>query len=287
MEKIKDALEKAKEKSATSTNTRQASTSTSPSAAYAQAEPTAESVLEQANETKINAINYTSTKTIELNPQHLEKNRIVAYNKSESATWIFDKLRTQVLQKMQENNWKTLAILSPTPASGKSFVAINLAISIANQPQKTAMLVDFDLRKPRVAKYLGIECEKSLNEYLENRAELQEVLVNPGLPHLVILPTMRPVSHPAEVLSSAKVNALMQDIATRYESRIVIYDLPPILNADDALIMLKKVDCALLVVGNGMVKETEIEEAMHHIPKDKLLGVVLNKAEVGVEEYYY
>jgi len=286
MEKIKDALEKAKEKALTS-KAPEVSTSAASTSNYIQAEPTPESVLEHANETNISAISYTNTKTVELNPQHLEKNRIVAYNKSESVTWIFDKLRTQVLQKMQENNWKTLAILSPTPASGKSFVAINLAISIANQPQKTAMLVDFDLRKPRVAKYLGIECELSLNDYLENRAQLHEILINPGLPHLVILPTMKPVSHPAEVLSSAKVNALMQDIASRYESRIVIYDLPPILNADDALIMLKKVDCALLVVGNGMVKETEIEEAMHHIPKDKLLGVVLNKAEVGVEEYYY
>jgi protein-tyrosine kinase len=281
MEKIKDALEKARGKVG---GTPVSKSSPSPSADTG---PTAENVLEQANETSINAINYTNTKTVELNSQHLEKNRIVAYNKSESATWIFDKLRTQVLQKMHENNWKTIAVLSPTPASGKSFVSINLAISIANQPQKTAMLVDFDLRKPRVAKYLGLDCEKSLNDYLEGRAELHEVLVNPGLPHLVILPTMKPVSHPAEVLSSAKVNALIQEISSRYESRIVIYDLPPILNADDALIMLKKVDCALLVVGNGMVKETEIEEAMHHIPKDKLLGIVLNKAEVNAEDYYY
>ena len=279
MEKIKDALEKAKSRA----EQKPVHTATLAPAAG----PTQENIQELANETNLNAINYTNTKTVELSAQHLEKNRIVAYNKSESATWIFDKLRTQVLQKMQENNWNTIAVLSPTPASGKSFVAINLAISIANQPQKTAMLVDFDLRKPRVAKYLGLECEKSLNDYLDGRAVLQETLVNPGLPHLVVLPTMRPVSHPAEVLSSARVNALMQEISSRYESRIIIYDLPPILNADDALIMLKKVDCALLVVGNGMVKETEIEEAMHHIPKDKLLGVVLNKAEMSAEDYYY
>ncbi len=279
MEKIKDALEKAKGRA-------EQKPQRTPSPAPV-AGPTQENIQELANETNLNAINYTNTKMVELSAQHLEKNRIVAYNKSESATWIFDKLRTQVLQKMQENNWNTIAVLSPTPASGKSFVAINLAISIANQPQKTAMLVDFDLRKPRVAKYLGLDCEKSLNDYLDGRAALQEALINPGLPHLVVLPTMRPVSHPAEVLSSARVNALMQEIASRYESRIIIYDLPPILNADDALIMLKKVDCALLVVGNGMVKETEIEEAMHHIPKDKLLGVVLNKAEVSVEDYYY
>lgn len=282
MEKIKDALQKAKAKPSGGPASKTATTTSA-----ATSNKTVETSLEQANESSINAINYTNTKTVELNSQHLERNRIVAFNKSESATWIFDKLRTQVLQKMQENNWRTIAIVSPTPACGKSFVSINLAISIANQPQKTAMLVDFDLRKPGVAKYLGLNLDKSLNDYLESRAELQEVLVNPGLPHLVILPTMRPVSHPAEVLSSAKVNGLMHDLASRYESRIIIYDLPPILNADDALIMLKKVDCALLVVGNGMVKESEIEEAMHHIPKDKLLGVVLNKAEVSVEDYYY
>ncbi|MDX1914172.1 MAG: CpsD/CapB family tyrosine-protein kinase [Methylophilus sp.] len=277
MEKIKDALIKAKQSTGNKSERKKEA-------------PVAENLKntqEFANENNLNAINYVKTKTIELNPSHLEKNRIFAYDKSEASTWIFDKLRTQVLQKMQENNWKSIAILSPTPASGKTFLAINLAISIASQPQKTVILIDFDLRKPRVAKYLGIEGGSSFNDYLENKASLEEVLVNPGIPRLVVLPTQKPVSHPAETLSSAKVNALIQDISERYESRIVIYDLPPILNADDALIMIKKVDCILFVVGNGMVKETEIEEAMHYIPKDKLLGMVLNKAEVSAEEYYY
>lgn len=281
MEKIKDALEKAK------ATTRLSASSPKPEPTGLSTASMQTQSIEQSNENHINSISYVNTRTVELNPAHLEKNRIVAYNKGDSTTWIFDKLRTQVLQMMQENNWKTIGVLSPTPASGKTFVAINLAISIANQPQKTAMLIDFDLRKPRVAKCLGIACDKSLNDYLENDATLPEVLINPGLPRLVILPTMKSVSHPAETLSSAKVNALMQDIVERYESRVVIYDLPPILNTDDALIMLKKVDCVLLVVGNGMVKEAEIEEAMHYIPKEKLLGVVLNKAEVDADEYYY
>ncbi|HAF01626.1 MAG TPA: protein tyrosine kinase [Methylophilaceae bacterium] len=277
MEKIKDALVKAKQNTGNKSERKKEAPNTE----------SLKSSHELVNENNLNAISYVKTKTIELNPNHLEKNRIVAYDKSEASTWIFDKLRTQVLQKMQENNWKSLAILSPTPASGKTFLAINLAISIASQPQKTVILIDFDLRKPRVAKYLGIEGSSSFNDYLENKANLEDVLVNPGIPRLVVLPTLKPVSHPAETLSSAKVNALIQDIAERYESRIVIYDLPPILNADDALIMMKKVDCILFVVGNGMVKETEIEEAMHYIPKDKLLGMVLNKAEVSAEEYYY
>jgi hypothetical protein len=285
MEKIKEALEKAKKNKPNVGEVRKR-TKDSTSA------PTSASVNlansdEQDNEDDLSAISYVNTKVTQLNPAHLEKNRIVTISKGGSSSWVFDKLRTQVLQKMQENNWKTLAVLSPTPASGKTFVSINLAISIASQPQKTVMLVDFDLRKPRVAKYLGLDEGKSLNDYFENRAELHEVLVNPNIPRLVILPTAKPVAQPAETLSSARVNNLMQEIAQRYESRIVIYDLPPVLNADDALIMMKKVDCVLLVVGNGMVKESEIEEAIHHIPSDKLIGVVLNKLEEATEEYYY
>jgi protein-tyrosine kinase len=285
MEKIKEALEKAKKNKPNASGPRKR---------VADAVKSSSSVLqeisnaeEQDNEDDLSAISYVNTKVTQLNPEHLEKNRIVAVSKSGTSSWVFDKLRTQVLQKMQENNWKTLAVLSPTPASGKTFVSINLAISIASQPQKTVMLVDFDLRKPRVAKYLGLDDGMSLNDYFENKAELSEILVNPNIPRLVILPTAKPVVQPAETLSSARVNNLMQEISQRYESRIIIYDLPPVLNADDALIMMKKVDCILLVVGNGMVKESEIEEAMHHIPSDKLIGVVLNKLEEATEEYYY
>lgn len=278
MERIKEALQKARNVTSTQVKTSLHKTET----------PVSPVVLaEQISEDSLNKIQYVSTRSVELDPIHLEKNRIVAYNKNDAATWVFDNLRTQILQKMQENNWKTLAVVSATPSSGKTFVAINLAISIASQPQKTVMLVDFDLRRPRVAKYLGIENGLSLNEYLEGKAELGDVLVNPGLPRLVILPTNKPVDKPAETLSSSKVNTLIDDISDRYESRIIIYDLPPILNTDDTLIMLRKVDCVLFVVGNGLVKETEIDEAMHHIPKDKLLGVVLNRAEVSADAYYY
>jgi len=286
MEKIKEALEKAKKNRSNAGEVRKR-TKESSSVANSSTPVSVVNTDEQDNEDDLSAISYVNTKVTQLNPAHLERNRIVTVSKGGSSSWVFDKLRTQVLQKMQENNWKTLAVLSPTPASGKTFVSINLAISIASQPQKTVMLVDFDLRKPRVAKYLGLEEGKSLNDYFENRAELHEVLVNPNIPRLVILPTAKPVAQPAETLSSARVNNLMQEIAQRYESRIVIYDLPPVLNADDALIMMKKVDCVLLVVGNGMVKESEIEEAIHHIPSDKLIGVVLNKLEEVTEEYYY
>jgi capsular exopolysaccharide synthesis family protein len=235
----------------------------------------------------IDAIDYTATRVVPLNADHLERHRIAAYNKNSNMAWVFDLLRTQVLQKMEEMGWRTLAITSPTPEAGKTVVAINLAMSIAHHTAKTAMLVDFDLRRPKVGNYLGLQMDKSLNEFFSGEAELQDVLVNPGLPKLVVLPTKKPESHSSELLSSPKTTNLIADLRDRYESRIVIFDLPPILSADDAIAVLPKIDCVLMVVGNGMSTQQEIEDALRHLPQANLLGTVLNKAEAEAHPYYY
>ena len=238
-------------------------------------------------ENEIDKILYKNTSVVKLDQACLEKHRIVSHAKNNLYTNIFDSLRTQVLLKMEENNWRTIAVVSPTPASGKTFVAINLAISIAHQPQKTAILVDLDLRRPKVATYLGLHAEKSMNDYLQGNAQLKDVMISPSIPRLVVIPTMRPVAKSAEILSSNKVVNLIQDLRDRYDSRIVIFDAPPILNSDDAMVLLPQVDCFLLVVANGMSTKPEIEEAMYHLPQDKLLGVVFNKSDVETRPYYY
>ena len=274
MEKIKDALEKAKiqqlgNKAPIFETKKSKSFNTSDS------------------DNALQSIIYSETAVVKLDPATLENYRIVAHNKHDPNSWVFDSLRTQVLQKMEENNWRTIAIVSPTPESGKSVIAINLAISIAQQPQKTAMLVDFDLRKPRVAQYLGIKREKSINNFLAGDAELSEIIVNPSIPRLTIVPTNKPVSQSSETLSSSSIQKLIIELKERYESRIVIFDLPPLLNADDAMVLLPQVDCVLLVVGNGQNTESEIAEAMRLLAKSNILGVVVNRAEVEARAYYY
>ena len=278
MEKIKDALAKAKiENVGNPTNIR----------------PTPEVSSQQSvkgfpnTENELGQIAYLNTPIIKLDNAHLEKNRIVSHSKSDFNSFSFDSLRTQILQKMEENNWRTIAVVSPTPQSGKTLVSINLAMSIAHQPQKTVVLVDFDLRRPKMATYLGIHTEKSLNDYLQDKASLKDVMINPGIDRLVIVPTMKPVSKSAEMLSSKKVTNLITELRERYDSRIVIFDCPPVLNSDDAMVILPQVDCTLLVIANGMSTQAEIEETLHHLPKNNLLGVVLNKAEVESKSYYY
>ena len=155
-------------------------------------------------------------------------------------------------------------------------VSINLAMSIAHHTHRTAMLVDFDLRRPTVSKYLGLPSGPSLNDVLSGDASIAEALVNPDLERFVVLPTAMPIKNSSEVLSSRKVANLVTEFRDRYAERIVI--LPPLLGTDDAMIMLSQVDCVLIVVGNGMVSKTDLTESMRYVNPDKLLGTVLNKS---------
>ncbi|HPV44369.1 MAG TPA: CpsD/CapB family tyrosine-protein kinase [Methylotenera sp.] len=273
MEKIKDALEKAKLQSG----------SERPISVAGQNK----TLSKLSKEDELRSIAYNKTSIVKLDPAHLENYRIVAQNNDDPISSTFDSLRTQVLQKMEENNWRTIAIISPTPEAGKTVVAINLAISIAQQPQKTAMLVDFDLRRPSVAEYLGIKREKSINNFLDGNAELSEIIVNPGIPRLTIVPTNRPVNQSSETLSSNNIRKLILELKERYDSRIVIFDLPPLLNADDAMVLLPQVDCVLMVLGNGLHTESEIAETMRLLAKSNILGVVVNRAEIEPRAYYY
>lgn len=281
MERIKLALEKAK---AQQTGQPVAVAAPTPVATPAGPTPpsTPAALLDEAAE-----VQYVNTRVVELDPAHLEAHRIVAFDKNHPSNWAFDVLRTQVLQKMDQNGWRTLAITSPTLESGKSVVSINLATSIAHQTQRTAMLVDFDLRRPSIARYLGLPAPTSLNEVFDGTAQVADALVNPGLPRLVVLPAQRPVPKSSELLSSRKVGHIISDLRDRYQDRIVIFDLPPVLAADDVIAVLPRIDCVLMVVGSGMSSQKEIEEAMRHLSGANLLGVVLNKDEAPVRKGYY
>ncbi|MCG8491430.1 MAG: CpsD/CapB family tyrosine-protein kinase [Sneathiellales bacterium] len=239
----------------------------------------------QADETE--KITYDQTKVVKLDTKHLEQNRIVTFDSEDPDSVAFDILRTQVLSKMEENNWKTIAITSPSPDCGKTVVSLNLALSIAKQTEKTALIADFDLRKPRVANYLGLPQDKSLYDFLEHDMELNQVLVNPGLPRLVVLPNTVPIRNAAETLTSRKVRSLVEDLKNRYESRIIIFDLPPLMAADDAIAFIPQVDCVLLVVASGETTPAEVKESRRQLQSCNLVGVVLNKATEQLKHYYY
>jgi len=213
-----------------------------------------------------------------LDPAHLERHRVIATEPSHPARWSFDILRTQVLQHMTENGWKTLAITSPTVNSGKTVVAINLAMSIAHHPQHSSVLVDFDLRRPRVAEYLGLGQGTSLEDVLGGRSALEAAAVDVGLPKFCVIPTEKPVASASEVLSSDRALQVLAQLRSGALGSITIFDLPPVTAVDDVIAVLPRIDCVLVVIGNGMSTKHEIDEAQRHLARYNVLGTVLNKA---------
>lgn len=282
MERIKLAIEKAK---AGEGREAQALVSPPPDPRRAPSPPAALAAV--PNRPVAAPVEYKHTAVVDLDPAHLERNRVIAHQKTHLASWAFDVLRTQVLQKMDENGWRTIAITSPSLESGKTLVSINLALSIAQQSQRTALLVDFDLRRPSVARVLGLAQPVSLNDVLTGDVDVSQAMVSPNMERLVVLPTNRGMSRASELLSSPKVSNLIGELRQRYEDRIVVFDLPPILVADDVMAVLPHVDCVLMVVGSGVSGKAEVEEAMTRVAKANLIGVVLNKDTAPAQQDYY
>ena len=229
------------------------------------------------------------TPEVELDSAYLQSQRILAFDGQDVHSRSFDLLRTEVLRSMDLEGWKSVAVTSPTPSCGKSLTAINLALSMARQPERQVFLADLDLRKPRVAESLGLQCREGVLGVLEGRIEMGSATIRArvGASNLEILPTS-PTANSSDLVSSNEMKKLLQEI-TGDGSRIVILDLPPLLTGHDALSILPEVDCVLLVAAVGISKISEIEECKKYLQGTSLVRFVLNKAPVSSNAYgaYY
>lgn len=224
-----------------------------------------------------NNIKYTSTKVIPVTNETLTENRVIAQNKEDPNSVPFSMLRTKVLREMRSNGWSSLAISAPTPGAGKSLVATNLAVSIAMEANQTVLLVDMDLRQPSVHRYFSLEPELGIQDYLESNAPISDIMFNPGIERLSVVPGRKRMLNSSETLATPLVKSLTEELKRRYESRIIIYDLPPYLVSDDVLVFLPYIDCSLLVVESGVNTKEEIEQSCKAASCRPFLGVVLNK----------
>ena len=223
-------------------------------------------------------INYTTTRSTDLDPETLSRNRVIAGDKNDARVEAYRQLRTQVLSAMHYNSWRTLAITSAQEDAGKTLTSVNLAITISQEVNQTVMLVDLDLRDPSVHRTLGIEVEKGIVDHVIHGEPLENVLVNPGFPRLVVLPGLPQPHHASELITSPEMRNFLHDITNRYPDRIVIFDLPPLLRNDDAIVVVPNADACLLVVEDGSTRPDELERCVQLLRSSQLLGTVLNKA---------
>jgi protein-tyrosine kinase len=231
-------------------------------------------------------IDYSQTRTVRPLNKILAENRIIAGNKLDPRATYFKLLRTQVLHAMRENEWTSLAICGPLAGVGKSLIAANLAISISMEANQTVLLADLDLRRPSLHEKFNFEPKFGLLDYLNHTAELPDMLINPGFPRLVILPGNGTTADSSELLSSPRMFKLMNELKARYESRIIIYDLPPLLNVEDAQVIIPNVDATILVVENGKNTKSEVQKSLQLLEGTNLIGTVLNKADEEIKGYY-
>ncbi len=232
-------------------------------------------------------ISYTKTQTVQLSRALLKQNRVILDDDHDGFSHAYKVLRTRVWQKMKEKGWNSVAMTSCNPNEGKTLTSINLALSLAMMKANySVLLVDLDLRRPSISRYLNLNTEYGLNDYLEKGVALDKILVNPGMGRFVILPSNKPIKNSSEILSSARLEHLVHDFKTRYPSRLVVYDLPPLMASDDVLVFMPYVDAVLLVIEEGNTVSDDIKRAVQILGPEKLLGTVLNKSEEVVSTYY-
>lgn len=229
---------------------------------------------------------YTQTRSLKVDQNILTRRRLIAGNRADPRADAFKILRTQVLKAMRDNGWTTLGITGPTSGVGKSLVAANLAVSISFEVNQTVLLVDADLRHPSLHTYFNFKPDLGLLDYLEGNATLPQILINPVYERLVLLAGRGSSPGSSELMSSPRMTDLAKELKLKYQSRIVIFDLPPILNIDDALVFLPNLDATLLVVENGGNTQSEVQTAMRLLEGNNVLGTVLNKADEEIRDYY-
>jgi Mrp family chromosome partitioning ATPase len=225
--------------------------------------------------------------SVSLDPSHLARHRVVTLGRHDPAHVAFDLLRTRLVQALKARGWSRVAITSPSKACGKTFVAANLALSLARRPGCRAVLMDLDLRVPNLARVLGIRDTARTADFLAGRCA-PEALLRRVAPNLAVGANGEPFPDSAELIQEPSTAAALDAIRSAYRPDVILYDLPPALACDDVIAFLPQVDGVLLVAAGGKTSADEVRECERLLTgQAPLLGVILNKAEDPAVEPYY
>ncbi|MFZ3583324.1 CpsD/CapB family tyrosine-protein kinase [Loktanella sp. DJP18] len=207
----------------------------------------------------------------------LKRHRIVTAAETAEGMAQFDKLRTRVMQEMRANGWRRLAITSPTSACGKSTVVLNLAFSLARQTDLRFVVNEIDMRRPSLARTLGLSGSRSFASVLQGDADFADQAIRPR-PNVALGLNQTPIRNSAELLQRPSVGIALAEIEAKFDPTLTLFDLPPMLTNDDAMAFIGQVDCALLVVAAGSCTLREIDTCERELAtQTNVLGIVLNK----------
>lgn len=258
-----------------------------------QHEPTEKSV--QVQEEALPEVKVTNDKPVlTLDKESLdERGYLIDTGDRKSIKDEFRQIKRKLLNNAFGNAAKTLEhsnlvmVSSAKPNEGKTFVAINLALSIALEQDKTVLLVDADVLRPSVNRELGIQEFPGIIEYLLGNAEqVSDIIYNTDIDKLKLIPAGKPHHLSNELLASEKMVALANELANRYPDRIVIFDCPPLIGVTETLVLANLMGQALIVVEESKSTIADIKSATEHLNENLALGLVLNKAIRSHKDLY-
>jgi capsular exopolysaccharide family len=199
----------------------------------------------------------------------------------------FRSLRTRILQTGERLQTRAIVVTSAGIAEGKTLTALNLAWLLAQTEGIRALIIDSDLRQPCATDYLGIDVPVGLSEVLGGQMKLEDAIVRLEPSGLFLLPGGKPREDVAELLSGPSYSRLLTEVRRMFD--YIIIDAPPLGIFTDANVLMNRADGALLVVRAGKTRYNVLDKLLEQIPKERMMGVVLNRAEEQPDSnsYYY
>jgi len=252
---------------------------------------TQEIVTPKVNRTEVLS---TQSEILNLDKESLEERGYLIDNGTRKS--IKDEFR-QIKRKLLNNafgaasktldNANLVMVSSSKPNEGKTFVSINLALSIALEQDKTVLLIDADVLRPSINRELGLGNVPGLIEYLLGEKEsIGDIIYNTNIDKLKIIPAGEPHHLSNELLASDKMESLAKELAERYPDRIVIFDCPPLIGVTETLVLANLMGQAIVVVEESKTQLSDIQKATENLSDDLALGIVLNKAIKSHKDMY-
>jgi len=199
----------------------------------------------------------------------------------------FRSLRTRILQAGERLHMKAFVITSAGAGEGKTLTALNLAWLLAQSEGVRALIIDSDLRQPCASEYLGIDATVGLSEVLGGQVNLEQAIVRLAPSGLYLLPGGRARDDVADLLSGPTFTRVIAEARRMFD--YIIIDAPPLGIFTDANVLISRADGALLVVRAGKTRYSMVDKLLEQLPRERILGVVLNRADehVNSDAYYY
>lgn len=198
----------------------------------------------------------------------------------------FKILRGQILFPKDRKVPRTMLVTSTLPAEGKTYVAANLAATLALSIDEYVLAIDADLRRPRLHTMFGYSKVPGLHEHLVEGRKLEELILKSGIDKLSILPAGKPPRNPTELLSSNMMRTFLDEVRGRYTDRFLIIDSPPSSVTAEGKILAQHVDGIIFVVMANKTPRKDIQKTIDNIGREKIIGIVFNGYDQVRKSYY-